>query len=96
EFSGRLQVLIDGRSVYTPFMSAVPWSFLGVEIEDINRIEIVRGPNSPVYGSNAYLASINIITKYPFQSEGLIVRRGDGAVNRDDLVVRYGKVLDNG
>lgn len=64
----RLQVLIDGRSVYKPALPSVPrvsWTDLPLAIEDIQRIEVIRGPNSATYGANSYLAIINILTKKP-------------------------------
>lgn len=64
----RLQVLIDGRSVYKPALPSVPrvsWTDLPLAIEDIQRIEVIRGPNSAAYGANSYLAIINILTKKP-------------------------------
>ena len=60
-----LQVLIDGRSVYSPLDGGVLWSHLPVQIQDIERIEIVRGPNAALYGPNAGLGVINIITRTP-------------------------------
>jgi iron complex outermembrane receptor protein len=60
-----LQVLIDGRSVYSPISNGVLWEHLPVQIQDIDRIEIVRGPNAALYGSNAGLGVINIITRKP-------------------------------
>jgi iron complex outermembrane receptor protein len=60
-----LQVLIDGRSVYSPISGGVLWEHLPVQIQDIERIEIVRGPNAALYGSNAGLGVINIITRRP-------------------------------
>jgi iron complex outermembrane receptor protein len=60
-----LQVLIDGRSVYSPISNGVLWDHLPVQIQDIDRIEIVRGPNAALYGSNAGLGVINIITRKP-------------------------------
>jgi iron complex outermembrane recepter protein len=62
-YSRRMQVLIDGRSVYQPFYGGVQWSELPITIEDIDRIEITRGPNAASYGANAFLAVINIITR---------------------------------
>jgi iron complex outermembrane receptor protein len=60
-----LQVLIDGRSAYSPISNGVLWEHLPVQIQDIDRIEIVRGPNAALYGSNAGLGVINIITRKP-------------------------------
>lgn len=61
----QLLVLIDGRSVYSPARSAVNWEQLPVQLQDVERIEVVRGPNGVFYGSNAGLGVINIITKQP-------------------------------
>lgn len=64
---GRLEVMIDGRSVYLPLLSTVDWSALGITLDDIDYIEVVRGSNVPTQGSNAFLGAINIITKEPFK-----------------------------
>jgi iron complex outermembrane receptor protein len=69
-FSRRMQVLIDGRSVYTPGFGEVPWASLPLSIEDIQRIEVVRGPNAAAYGANAFFGVINIITKDPLEVQG--------------------------
>jgi len=60
-----MQVLVDGRPVYNPLLGGVYWKSLPVQIQDIDRIEIVRGPNAVLYGSNAGLGVINVITKKP-------------------------------
>jgi iron complex outermembrane receptor protein len=60
-----LQVLIDGRSAYSPLDGGVLWDHLPVQIQDIERIEIVRGPNAALYGPNAGLGVINILTRAP-------------------------------
>ncbi|MBI3596699.1 MAG: TonB-dependent receptor [Nitrospirae bacterium] len=65
EYVNNMQVLVDGRSVYTGYEGGVVWPQLPVQIQDIDRIEIVRGPNAALYGSNAGLGVINIITKKP-------------------------------
>ncbi|MDC4227473.1 MAG: TonB-dependent receptor plug domain-containing protein [Candidatus Manganitrophus sp.] len=65
EFVDSLQVLVDGRSVYNAYSGGVYWEQLSVQLQDIERIEIVRGPNAALYGSNAALGVINIITKKP-------------------------------
>lgn len=61
----RLNVLIDGVSVYHPALSRVDWSMLPVSLEDVDRIEVTRGPNSAAYGPNSMMAVINILTKHP-------------------------------
>lgn len=61
----RMNVLIDGISVYRPAFSEVIWSQLPVSIEDVQRIEVTRGPNSASYGPNSMLAVVNIITRNP-------------------------------
>lgn len=61
----RMNVLIDGISVYRPAFSEVNWSQLPVVVEDIDRIEVTRGPNSAAYGPNSMLAVVNIITRHP-------------------------------
>lgn len=65
EFVDSLQVLVDGRSVYNAYSGGVYWEQLPVQLQDIERIEIVRGPNAALYGSNAALGVIHIITKKP-------------------------------
>lgn len=65
DFVSEMQVLVDGRSVYTPFLGGVYWDSMPVQMQDIERVEIVRGPNAALYGSNAALGVINIITRKP-------------------------------
>ena len=65
----RMNVLIDGISVYRPAFSEVIWSQLPVVVEDIDRIEVTRGPDSAAYGPNSMLAVINIITRHPKDME---------------------------
>lgn len=69
-FSRKMQVLVDGRSVYEPFIGGVRWSELGLVLDDVDRIEVIRGPNGASYGSNAVLGAINIITRHPSQDSG--------------------------
>jgi iron complex outermembrane receptor protein len=65
EFSPNLLVLVDGRSVYSARDNGVNWEQLPVQIQDIERIEIIRGPNAALYGGGAGLGVINIITRKP-------------------------------
>lgn len=65
----RLNVLIDGVSAYQPLFARVDWGNLPVAIEDIDRIEVTRGPNSAAYGPGSMMAIVNIITKHPADVE---------------------------
>ncbi|MCF5071119.1 TonB-dependent receptor plug domain-containing protein [Pseudomonas syringae] len=79
----RMQVLIDGRSVYRAGLATVDWSDIPVAMEDIERIEVFRGPNTVSYGANALMAVVNIITRNPAESHGtrLKVTRGQRGIN---------------
>lgn len=79
----RMQVLIDGRSVYRAGLATVDWADIPVALEDIERIEVFRGPNTVSYGANALMGVINIITRSPTESIGtrLKVTRGERGVN---------------
>lgn len=70
QYSRRMQVLIDGRSVYTWGTGGAEWNDLPVAIDDIERIEVSRGPNGVTYGSNAFLGVINIITRHTAGQQG--------------------------
>jgi iron complex outermembrane receptor protein len=75
-----MEVLIDGRTAYSSGLAAVSWNLLPVAIEEIQRIEIVRGPNSTTYGTNAFQAVVNIITKHPrdtLSEKNINIRMGD-------------------
>ncbi|HET6788250.1 MAG TPA: TonB-dependent receptor, partial [Aquabacterium sp.] len=78
----RLNVLVDGISVYKPGLSRVDWASLPVSIEDIDRIEVTRGSNSSAYGPNSMMAIINILTRHPKDVDrGLVALSAD---SRDD------------
>jgi iron complex outermembrane receptor protein len=70
EYSRRLEVKVDGRSVYEPLLSSVEWNTLGIDIDDIEYIEVVRGSNTAADGSNAFIASFNIVTRSPLLDLG--------------------------
>jgi iron complex outermembrane receptor protein len=91
EFPRDMQILIDGRSVYKPSYADVDWLFLGVVLEDIERIEVIRGPNTPLYGSNAVSGVINIITRLPYQDRGTSAR-----ITAGDLATRDGMIRHSG
>lgn len=89
-YARRMQVLIDGRSVYGPLTGGVFWLDLALAIDDIERIEVTRGPNSASYGSNSFLGVINIITRHASQDRGVFAKLAAGEHAVRDGVVRYG------
>ena len=66
----RIQVLVNGRSVYSAGLARVEWATLPLSIEDVARVEINRGPNAASYGINSYFAVVNIITRSPLETLG--------------------------
>lgn len=90
EFSKSLLVLIDGRSVYSPLFSGVYWQLQDTLLEDIERIEIIRGPGGTIWGANAVDGVINIITKNSKDTHGLLASATSGSVDQGIGEVRYG------
>jgi iron complex outermembrane receptor protein len=95
-FDNKLLVLIDGRSVYTPLFSGVYWNVQDVMLEDVDRIEVIRGPGATLWGANAVDGVINVITKKAKSTQSAVVTAGAGTEERAAGGVRYGgKVGDN-
>jgi iron complex outermembrane receptor protein len=92
--ANKLLVLVDGRTVYNNIFSGVIWSFLTLIMEDIDRIEIIRGPGSSVWGANAVNGVINIITKNSYDTEGLFFEFGHGTQKSVYSTIRYGRIID--
>ncbi|MFN2339144.1 MAG: TonB-dependent receptor plug domain-containing protein [Gammaproteobacteria bacterium] len=90
EFSRRMQVLVDGRSVYQPDFGGVSWSSLPLALEDIDRIEVIRGPNSVAYGSNSFLGVISIITRHAAEEQGTYTKLTRGSDDIGDVLLRHG------
>lgn len=78
EYARRMQVMVDGRSVYLPSIGGVRWDTLPLAVEDIERIEVVRGPNAASFGANAFTGIINIITRHPDDVAGRMLHVGAG------------------
>lgn len=89
-YARRMQVLVDGRSIYSPHFGEVYWTDLPLSIDDIERIEVVRGPNAAVYGANAFVAVINIITKTAAQAQGSHVFLQTGEQSAHGVTARHG------
>jgi iron complex outermembrane receptor protein len=86
EFVKNMQVFVDGRSVYGPLFGGVAWQDLPLVIEDIERIEVIRGPDATTYGSNAVAAVINIITRHSSQNLGKHFASNIGSDNIRDMM----------
>lgn len=93
-FSPRVQVLVDGRSLHSPlFQNGVNWALIPVALEDIERIEVVRGSNTTSFGTNAFLGVINIITVDPALVRGVSVSANHGNQGVRDYTLRAGTQL---
>jgi iron complex outermembrane receptor protein len=89
-FANKLLVLIDGRSVYTPLFAGVYWDIQDLVLEDIDRIEVIRGPGGTLWGANAVNGVINILTKKAKDTQGALFTTGAGTEERAFGTVRYG------
>jgi iron complex outermembrane recepter protein len=88
--ANKLQVMQDGRSLYSPLFSGVFWDAYGTMIEDIDRIEVIRGPGATMWGANAVNGVINILSKDARDTQGSLVTAGGGSEERLFGAVRYG------
>jgi iron complex outermembrane recepter protein len=89
ESSNKLQLLIDGRSVYSPLASSVFWENVDVPLADIERIEVISGPGGTLYGANAVNGVINIVTKDSSQTQGALLDATAGTTDMK-VMARYG------
>ncbi len=89
-FANKLLVLIDGRSVYTPLFSGVNWEVKDIMLEDVERIEVIRGPGATLWGANAVNGVINIITKDAKETQGGLLSVGTATEEPGFGSFRYG------
>ncbi len=92
-FANKLLVMIDGRSVYTPLFAGVYWDVQDTLLEDIDRIEVVRGPGGTLWGANAVNGVINIITKNAEETQGALAVGGGGTEDKGFGGLRWGTKL---
>ncbi len=93
ENANKLLVLIDGRTVYGPFFGGVFWNVQDLPLEEIDRIEVIRGPGATLWGANAVNGVINIITKEAKDTQGVFVSATYGSEEQPMSVIRYGGKL---
>lgn len=89
-FANKLLVMIDGRSVYSPFFSNVFWDSQSVFLPDLDRIEVISGPSGATWGSNAVNGVVNIVTKSAHETQGGILYAGLGTDDENHGGARYG------
>ncbi len=89
-FANQLQVLVDGRSVYSDSFGGVFWDQLDMPLEDIERIEVIRGPGGSVWGGNSVNGVINIITKKASKTKGAMAVAGGGTEEQGFGTLQYG------
>ncbi len=88
--ANKLLVLIDGRVVYDPLYSGVYWDVQDTPLDDIERIEVIRGPGASLWGANAVNGVINIITKKASETAGWLINLTAGNEDRAQITARYG------
>jgi iron complex outermembrane receptor protein len=91
-YANKLLVLVDGRTIYNRIFSGVFWDTEDLVIDDIDRIEVIRGPGAAIWGANAVNGVINIVTKGTADTQGALVRV-DGGNSGEQGAVRYGGTL---
>jgi len=89
-FGNELFVMVDGRSVYTTSFGGVYWEQLDMPLEDIERVEVIRGPGGSIWGTNAVNGVINIITKKASETRGALMTGGGGNVDQGFATLQYG------
>ncbi len=95
EFANELLVMVDGRAVYTPTTGGVFWDVLDIPLEDIERIEVIRGPGGSVWGVNAVNGVINILTKNASETKGVMLVAGGGNLDQGFGTAQYGGSVGN-
>ena len=88
-YGNKVLVLIDGRSAYRTTFSGVRWDEMDMVLEDIERIEVIRGPGGTVWGANAMNGVINIITKSATETQGGLVTASAGSKATAGGMVQY-------
>ncbi|KIH77909.1 iron complex outermembrane recepter protein [Geoalkalibacter ferrihydriticus] len=94
-FANKLLVMIDGRSIYLPVFSGVFWEMHDLVLEDIERIEVIRGPGGSLWGANAVNGVINIITRHAADTRGTLVSAAAGTQEYVSVALRQGLRLDD-
>jgi iron complex outermembrane receptor protein len=92
----KILVMIDGRTVYNPLFAGTFWEAQDVPLDNIERIEVIRGPGGTLWGANAVNGVINIITKNASETQGNLVSGGGGNYEKDFVTARHGGTFEGG
>ncbi len=95
-YANKLLVLMDGRSVYSPLFAGVHWDVQDTLLEDLDRIEVIRGPGATLWGANAVNGVVNIMTKSAKDTQGALISGGGGSEERGFGGIRYGGKINDG
>ncbi len=94
-FSNKYLVLLDGRTMYSRSMPGINWQQIDTIIEDIEKIDVIRGPGASLWGSNAVNGVINIVTRSARETHGLQLALSSGSTTNNETQLRYGMKLGN-
>lgn len=92
-YPDKMLVMLDGRTLYSPLTSGITWDIQETLLEDIDRIEVIRGPGATLWGANAVNGVVNIITRKAKDSQGVYLRGAASVEDRDLGAVRYGGTM---
>src|SRR5688572_6532067 len=92
--ANKLLVMIDGRTEYSPLFSGAFWNMLDYVLEDIDRIEVIRGPGATLWGANAVNGVVNIVTRHARDTQGTYALVGSGNEDPALATLRYGGAAD--
>ncbi len=94
QFANKLLILVDGRTIYGPAYGGVSWGTQDMVIQDLDRIEVIRGPGASLWGANAVNGVVNILSKSSRETQGLLVSTDVGTEDRPTTSIRYGDQID--
>ncbi|MGA2889613.1 MAG: TonB-dependent receptor [Terracidiphilus sp.] len=89
-FSNKMLVMIDGRSLYSPIFGGIYWDSIDLIVDDIDRIEVIRGPGGSLWGTNAVNGTVNIITRSSQGTQGAMLSEKSASDTPVSLMARYG------
>ena len=95
QYSNKVLVMMDGRSIYTPSFGGVFWDAQDMVMEDLERIEVIRGPGATLWGANAVNGVINITSKNSKDTQGGLVSTSTGTEDQPSMSFRYGGAISD-